>query len=103
MATDKTFAVTGVSTVAGKTKIRFANDVMRIKILAKNGHTDIELVDLPHAMTKGEIAQHMNSIGFAKGQDTVPSAIDYIAKKNPVAQAPLVSTTTVVTTEAVTE
>ena len=38
MATDKKFAVAGVSTLDGKTKIRFANDVMRIKILAKNGH-----------------------------------------------------------------
>jgi len=34
MATDKKFAVAGVSTLDGKTKIRFANDVMRIKILA---------------------------------------------------------------------
>ena len=41
MATDKKFAVAGVSTQAGKTKVRFANDTMRIKILAKNGHTDI--------------------------------------------------------------
>lgn len=86
MATEKKFAVAGVSTLDGKTKIRFANDTMRIKILAKNGHTDIELVDLPNEMTKGEIAQHMMAIDFAKGRKHVADAIAYVAKKNPVAK-----------------
>jgi hypothetical protein len=35
MATDKKFAVAGVSTFEGKTKVRFANDTMRVKILAR--------------------------------------------------------------------
>lgn len=83
MATDKKFAVAGVSTLAGKTKIRFANDTMRIKILAKNGHTDIELVELPHEMTKAEIAQHMVAVDFAQGRKHIADAIAYVAKKNP--------------------
>ena len=83
MATAKKFAVAGVSTLSGKTKIRFANDVMRIKILAKNGHTDVELVELPSEMTKAEIAQHLVEIDFAKGRKAVADAIAYIAKKNP--------------------
>ena len=83
MATEKKFAVAGVSTLKGKTKVRFANDVMRIKILAKNGHTDIELVDLPREMTKADIAQHMVEIDFAKGRKAVADAIAYVAKKNP--------------------
>lgn len=83
MATNKTFAVAGVSTLNGKTKIRFANDVMRIKILAKNGHTDIELIDLPHAMTKSEIVQHMKSMGFGSGNAAIEAAIAYTEKKNP--------------------
>ena len=86
MATDKRFSVAGVSTQAGKTKIRFANDSMRIKILAKNGHTDIELVDLPREMTKAEIAQHMVEINFANDRKAVADAIAYVAKKNPVAK-----------------
>lgn len=86
MATDKKFAVAGVSTLEGKTKIRFANDVMRIKILAKNGHKDVELIDLPHEMTKGEIAQYMKETGFGAGKPEVEAAIAYIAKKNPVAK-----------------
>ena len=87
MATTKKFAVAGVSTLAGKTKVRFANDVMRIKILAKNGHTDIQLIDLPREMTKGEIAQHMISTGFGSDSPSIQAAIAYVAKKNPAAQA----------------
>ena len=103
MATDKKFAVAGVSTQAGKTKVRFANDTMRIKILAKNGHTDIELIDLPREMTKAEIAQHMIETGFGKGNAAVEAAVAYIAKKNPLPKVAEVSTATVETTEAVTE
>ena len=83
MATDKTFAVAGVSTLAGKTKIRFANDTMRIKILSKNGHTDVDLIELPHAMTKAEIAQHLISIEYGKGNTAVEAAVAYVVKKNP--------------------
>ena len=88
MATSKTFAVAGVSTLNGKTKLRFANDVMRIKILSKNGHTDVELVDLPHPMTKGEIAQYLVSTGFGAGNPAVEAAIAYTLKKNPTATVP---------------
>lgn len=96
MATTKTFAVTGVSTQAGKTKIRFANDVMRIKVLAKNGHTDIQLVDLPQEMTKAEIAQYLIETGFGKGNAAIEAAIKDLAKKNPAAK----QVATVETTEA---
>ncbi len=99
MATDKKFAVAGVSTLEGKTKLRFANDVMRIKILAKNGHSDVELVELPSEMTKAEIAQYLKSIGFGKGNAAVEAAIAYTEKKNP---APAGVKTTAVKAEAVT-
>lgn len=101
MATSKTFSVAGVSTLDGKTKIRFANDSMRIKILAKNGHRDIELVDLPREMTKAEIAQHLVEIGFGKGNAAVQAAIKDLAKKNKVA-APAAAETTAAKAEAVT-
>ena len=84
MATQKTFAVAGVSTLEGKTKVRFMNDSTRIKILIKNGHTDIELVDLPREMTKGEIAQYLFETDFAKGRTAVIEAIQGLAKKNKV-------------------
>lgn len=84
MATTKTYTVTGVSTLNGKTKIRFCNDVMRIKVLDKNGHTGVNLVELPEAMTKGAIAQYLTDIDFAKGDTATIQAIKYIAKKNSV-------------------
>jgi hypothetical protein len=46
------FKVTGISTLNGVTKVRFANDmVSRVKILNKDGHKDINLVELPNAIT----------------------------------------------------
>ena len=99
MATEKKFAVAGVSTHEGKTKVRFANDTMRVKILAKNGHQDVQLVDLPHEMTKAEIAQHMIATGFGKGNAAIEGAIAYVAKKNPAVKA--VKSATVAKTEDV--
>lgn len=52
MATEKTFSVVGVSKHKGEYKVRFANDIMRIKVLAKNDHEDIRLTELTEAMTK---------------------------------------------------
>tara|TARA_B110000503_G_C7022132_1_gene360267 strand:+ start:522 stop:884 length:363 start_codon:yes stop_codon:yes gene_type:complete len=56
--TAKTFSVAGVSTFKGVTKVRFANDfVSRIKILAKNEHTDVELIELGTELTKEEVCK----------------------------------------------
>ena len=99
MATEKKFAVAGVSTLNGKTKIRFANDTMRIKILGKNGHSDVQLVDLPHEMTKAEIGQHMIATGYGKGNAAIEAAVAYVVKKNPAVKA--VKSATVAKTEAV--
>lgn len=84
MATDKRFAVTGVSTDKGETKVRFANDMLRTKILTKNGHTNIDLIDLPREMTKAEIAQYLFETDYAKGRPEVVEAIQDLAKKNKV-------------------
>jgi len=84
MSTDKKFAVVGVSTHEGKTKIRFANDTMRVKILQKNGHTDVDIVELPTEMTKAEAVQHLKSTGFGKGNSAIEAAMAYAEKKNPV-------------------
>jgi hypothetical protein len=89
MATDKKFSVAGVSTLDGKTKIRFANDQMRIKILAKNGHKDVDLIPLPSEMTKAEIAQYLKTTGYGAGNPAVEAAVAYIAKKNPSTPAAL--------------
>jgi len=57
------FKVAGVSTLKGQVKVRFANDITRVKVLAKGGHTDIELMELPQAMDKAQV------VAFLKGTD----------------------------------
>lgn len=106
MATQKTFAVAGVSTFKDGTKIRFANDAARVKILVKNGHTEIELIDLPREMTKAEIAEYLHDTDFARGRVAVMDAIKDLAKKNRVKAATKVSKstkTTAASAEAVTQ
>jgi hypothetical protein len=58
---DKSFKIAGVSKLAGSYKVRFANDMTRVKVLAKTGHTEIELIDLPRAMTKPELVTFLKT------------------------------------------
>lgn len=51
----KKFTVAGHSILDGVKKTRFATTMDRVKVLMRNGHTDIELQELPYAMTKDEI------------------------------------------------
>jgi hypothetical protein len=72
--TDKTFAVGGVSKTKGQYKVRFAGDMTRVKILAKTD-TDINLVELPCAMTKGELVAHLKTTDLYKNPEFA-AAID---------------------------
>jgi len=47
-----TFKVVGISTFKGQRKVRYAQDLKRIIALNKCGNTDIEMFELPEAMTK---------------------------------------------------
>jgi len=88
MATDKTFSVAGISKLNGNYKVRFANDLMRIKNLAKSGHEDIRLADLEKACTKLEAAQMilaMEDFADAVAQSTIT---EYIEDNTPKAKAP---------------
>ena len=68
MSKDKLYTVAGTATHKGVTKVRFANDlVARIKILSKAGATDVNLVELPRAMTKLEALQHLQTLGITEG------------------------------------
>ena len=56
------FKVTGISTLNGQTKVRFANDmVSRVKILNKDGHKDINLIELPNALSKADCVKHLKT------------------------------------------
>ena len=83
MATKKRFSVVGVSTLNGKTKIRFANDTMRIKILQKNGHQDIDFIQLPEEMTKAEAVKKLREDGWYKADTDVQEAMDMVLYRNP--------------------
>ena len=56
------FKVAGVSTLNGKTKVRFANDlVSRVKMLIKDGHEDINLMELAEPMSKGDVVSYLKT------------------------------------------
>ena len=56
------FKVTGISTLNGQTKVRFANDlVSRVKILVKDGHSDINLLELPEAASKLDCIKYLKT------------------------------------------
>ena len=57
----KLFKVGVVSKCKSGYKVRFANDMTRVKVLAKTGHTEIELIELPRAMTKPELVTHLKT------------------------------------------
>ena len=82
MATDKTFKVFGISKLDGEYKVRFANDIMRIKVLAKHGHEDIRLVELDAPMSKLEAVKALKTMD--EFQDTAAQAAiaDYLDRKD---------------------
>jgi hypothetical protein len=57
---EKLFTVAGTSNLNGSVKLRLANDLKsRIKILERNGHTDIQLFELPRPMTKADAIAYL--------------------------------------------
>ena len=59
---EKTFTVAGTSNLNGVYKLRVANSTNRGKVLIANGHTHVELIELPNAMTKLEAADYLMSL-----------------------------------------
>jgi len=87
MTAEKTFTVAGTAKNSdGTVKARFANDlVARIKILNKAGCTDINLVELPQAMTKLEALQYLTEQGITEG-DAGFAVANKLAEKAKVAK-----------------
>lgn len=82
MATDKQFTVCGTSNLDGVTKVRFANDVLRIKVLTKSGHTDITLIELPEAMSKLEAAKFIQSLDEFQDVASQAAIADYLDRND---------------------
>ena len=86
--TDATFIVAGTTRLPnGQTKVRFANDMTRVKVLLKGGHEDIDLIELPTAMTKADIVAYLVKIDFANGDADKAAAINAEAAKRKVGEA----------------
>jgi len=80
---EKTFTVAGTSNLNGVVKFRFANDLKsRIAVLTRNGHTEINLIELPDAMTKAD------AIAFLESRDDSEQDIS-----DTVAQGPALTVT----------
>jgi hypothetical protein len=71
-----TFKVAGVSKQHGEFKVRFANDMLRVKVLEKNAHKDIDLMELPTPMTKEAALSYLLSINFDNGNKEVRAALE---------------------------
>jgi hypothetical protein len=72
----KSFTHAGVSKLDGKFKVRYCNDSLRTKVLIKNGHTDIDIVELKHPMTKEEVVTYLLGIDFDNGNKEVRAALE---------------------------
>ena len=72
----KSFSHAGVSRLNGEFKVRFANDSLRTKVLIKNGHTDIDIVELKTPMSKEDAVAYLLSIDFDNGNKEVRAALE---------------------------
>ena len=94
-----TYAIAGVSRLNGSMKFRVANDMTRVKVLAKNGHTDIDLIELKEPMTKEAAVAFLLSIDFATSngktnqdvQDALLAELDKRTEKPKAEKAPKVA------------
>lgn len=77
----KTFKVAGVSRRNGTFKARFANDMTRVKVLAKTGSTDIDLIELKEPMTKEDIVAYLLKINFDNGNKEIRAALEAEVEK----------------------
>jgi len=79
--TNKTFSVAGTSTNNGITKIRFANDfVNRLKILYKNGHENVELIELGGEFTKAQVCQILMAHVKFQGEDQQSAIYEFVVR-----------------------
>lgn len=82
------FTHAGVSELNGEFKVRFCNDALRVKVLAKNGHKNIDIVELKTPMTKEDAVAFLLSIDFANGNKSVQAALEAAADKRGVKAKP---------------
>lgn len=87
MATDKLFSVCGVSKLDGEYKVRFANDVLRIKVLAKHGHEDIRLAELDAPMSKVDAVKAIAKMDEFQDVHAQAAVADYLDRNTETPKA----------------
>ena len=83
MATNKLFKVVGISKHMGEYKVRFANDIMRIKVLTKGGHTDIRLAELDEPVSKMEAAIALKALDEFQDVAAQATIVEYVERNTP--------------------
>lgn len=86
----KTFTHAGVSSLNGEFKVRFCNDAFRQKVLIKNGHKNIDIIELKNPMTKEDAIAYLLSIDFATQNGVTNQAVqtallEAVEKRSPKA------------------
>jgi hypothetical protein len=88
MANEQLFTVAGISKLPnGEYKMRFANDVMRVKVLIKGGHEDVRLVELDEPMTKMAAVECLSQLEEFADVVAQATIADYIDSNRPRVRA----------------
>lgn len=83
MATDKTYTFAGVSKHNGEYKVRFANDIMRVKVLARHGHEDIRIFQLDEPMLKVDAIRAIQDLDEVQDAPAQMAIAEYLAENAP--------------------
>ena len=78
------FTHAGVSRLNGKIKVRYANGSERVKVLIKNGHKDIDLIEMMYPASKEDTVAYLLRIDFDNGNAEIRAALEAEAKKRGV-------------------
>ena len=79
-----TFSIAGTSKLNGTTKIRFANDwIGRLKTLYKNGHDDVQLIELGGEFTKAEVCQILIAHKDFQSEEQQGAIYEYVVRNAP--------------------
>jgi hypothetical protein len=84
---EKTFTVAGTSNLGGRFNVRCTNESIerRTLVLQYYEHTDIQLVELPRAMSKLEAAQHLQALPEFANSDAADAIARFIERNTPKA------------------
>ena len=77
----KNLRVAGTSTIVGSVKVRFGNDfVSRIKILDKNGHTDVILKEFDSPMSKAQVCETLLNDADFQGEAAQGAISEFVVR-----------------------